>query len=113
MQTGRDRGGRPVLYKHCGKLSFGKIGKAGNDLATVLRYNEWIMERFLHTIDHRGMWDVIIDIAGLSMAQLASMKWQLYVWHGRSRCMSDHAHRSVALGWYRLFGSAWLVPSLR
>ena len=42
---GRDYGGRPILYKHCGHANFSQLDKAGADLATALRYNEWLTEQ--------------------------------------------------------------------
>ena len=76
---GRDYGGRPILYKHCGHANFSQLDKAGADLATALRYNEWLTERLAHHMGHVGQWTVIIDLKGATFAVVASVKWMLYV----------------------------------
>ena len=75
---GRDYAGRPVLYKHCGRVNFGELTRRGADLSTCLRYNEWLTERLCWTMAHQGQWTIIVDLQGTSLSQLASMKWMLY-----------------------------------
>ena len=75
---GRDYAGRPVLYKHCGRVNFGELTRRGADLSTCLRYNEWLTERLCWTMAHKGQWTIIVDLQGTSLSQLASMKWMLY-----------------------------------
>lgn len=76
---GKDFNGCPLLYKHCGKLSVSELARNGADMATTLRYNEWVTERILHAMGHRGQWSIIIDLKGLGISQVASMKWMLWI----------------------------------
>jgi hypothetical protein len=82
---GADCEGRPVLYKHLGRLSVAALTRQGADLTTTLRYNEWLTERLCVTMRHLGQWTIIIDLQGISLSQIASMKWMLYV-----QSMSSH-----------------------
>jgi hypothetical protein len=82
---GHDKDGSPVLYKHCGNVSVSELARRGADMATTLRYNEWVTERLLHAMGHRGQWTFIVYLKGLSISQIASMKWMLW-----TQAMASH-----------------------
>ena len=76
---GCDGKGRPVLYKHLGRMNLSDLARKGADLATTLRYNEWLTERLCHSMRHLGQWTVIIDVKGISLSQCTSSKLLLYI----------------------------------
>jgi len=86
---GRDSEERPILYKNLGQLNMTKLIASGNDLATVLKYNEWLTERLTQALDYQGMWVVIIDIGGLQLSNVVSLKWVLFV---QAMASHDAAH---------------------
>lgn len=111
---GRDYGGRPVLYKNVGQLDMSKLVDSGNDLSTVLKYNEWLLERLTHALDHQGTWVLIFDLAGLQLANIVSLKWLLHVQAMASHDAAhypDRLHALYLINVPSFFGSFWQLIS--
>jgi len=92
---GNDRQGRPVIYKHYGRIQLWKLVKQGIDVRTLVRYNYWIQEQLAIAMGHRGQWTVLLDLEGIEFGQAFSTTHLSYC-HGLAKTDSAHYPERLA-----------------
>lgn len=67
---GWDKARRPVMYRgfHV-NTRLAQVIELGVDLTTMVRYNEWVIEKMVSAMNYQGQWVIVFDLGGLGIRE--------------------------------------------
>lgn len=69
---GLDRQGRVVVYRRYSLLRIWELETKGIGAKEMVRHHQWVTEKCLHAMGHKGRWVQIVDISGACFSQASA-----------------------------------------
>mmetsp|Transcript_114016 Transcript_114016/g.285247 ORF Transcript_114016/g.285247 Transcript_114016/m.285247 type:complete len:432 (-) Transcript_114016:152-1447(-) len=92
---GHDKQGRVVMYRRYTSMRLWELQSLGIGAQEMLRHHQWMTEKCLRAMGHKGRWVMVADIDGVGLSQVTSRTHLTYV---RLLAELDAAHFPERLG---------------
>jgi len=92
---GLDKQGRVVLYRRYSSMRLWELEARGIGAKEMFRHQQWITEKCLQTMGHKGRWVLILDVEGTGVPQVTA---RTHLTYSRFLAELDAAHYPERLG---------------